>query len=345
MLLQRPLMEKVSVVIMNHAVAAQSFQYFDHADWLADSRIELLLAESEDEVQVPFAAVPSCLQLASDAAARLRDLVFLELATPFMEEKQTAKQSLLQQRLQENMSLLCSDGDVAELFASRQGERVLVAGAGPTLSTHYQWLAAQAGQHLLIAVDAALQPLVANGVYPDIVVSIEDSPGALKFFEEVELPTVSCRLLVYFPWVHPDILNIWPGLRLAAYPDAFQCEEVCKKHPKGSLFSSGTVSHPAVDLAVKMGAAEVVLLGMDFSFPGGKSHVEGSSFISGRDEQSNDHWILDGHGSRVATASNYRGFLRDLERYIALHPQVKFLNGSKQGARIEGTSYIEGDWR
>jgi len=46
-LLRRREMEKMVVVIMNPAVAVQSFRYFDHAEWLSDSRVELSLAETD----------------------------------------------------------------------------------------------------------------------------------------------------------------------------------------------------------------------------------------------------------------------------------------------------------
>ena len=42
---------------------------------------------------------------------------------------------------------------------------------------------------------------------------------------------------------------------------------------QGQLYVGGSVIHPAVDLAVKMGAARITLFGADFAFPMNKTHA------------------------------------------------------------------------
>ena len=341
-LLRRRYMERVVVVIMNSDVMMESFQYFDHSHWLSDPRTDLVLAEDEDDIHFPFAAIPSCLQLASEPAARLRDLVFLELATPFIEARHRAHDEEMGRRLEENLNFIRSDGDVAELFGSRKGKTVVVAAAGPTLACHYDRLLTQNEKHCLIAVDAALKPLVEAGVLPDIVVTIDPSrEGIYPFFSGVPSAFFSDKTLVYFPVVHADILKLWQGRRLGSYSTSILYEGVRNKYPKEILFSSGSVLHPSVDLAVKMGASRVILLGADLSFPGGKSHVTGSPASLEKGKDRSLHWVLNGHGDRVPTTASLRGYLRDLERYVAECTTVEFVNGSREGARIEGTSYLE----
>ncbi|MNG27451.1 hypothetical protein D3C81_2076890 [compost metagenome] len=51
------------------------------------------------------------------------------------------------------------------------------------------------------------------------------------------------------------------------------------------------------------------------------------------------YWVHDGHGQKVKTQLNFRGYLCELERYIARHPQVLFLNSSRAGAMIAGTQF------
>ena len=53
------------------------------------------------------------------------------------------------------------------------------------------------------------------------------------------------------------------------------------------------------------------------------------------------HWVLNGRGERVVTSPGMRGFLRDLERYMERHPEVQFINGSREGAHIKGADYLE----
>ena len=90
-----------------------------------------------------------------------------------------------------------------------------------------------------------------------------------------------------------------------------------------------------------MGAKRVVLFGADFSFPEDVSHVAGSAAVRTVDTETTFHWVLNGYGKRIKTELNYRGFLRDFERYITDQAGIQFVNSSKKGALIQGTVPIE----
>ncbi len=341
-LLMRQQLSKVTVVLLNSAISRLSFSSIDHRIWLTDPRLQLLLAGKLDGLQQPFAAVTPELQLAEDAAARLRDQVTLELSTPFIRAKQGASNIETQQRLVENRPFVQTDGDVATLFGINAGKTVLVAGAGPTLADHYDWIRQQSNSYL-IAVDTAVRPLLAEGICPDAVVAIDPSHHEqLALFDGVDFDLLREVPLVYFPRVHPEFLQLWPGLRLTAYSNEQGYKELAAEIPKGKLYSSGTVFHPAVDLAMRVGGRKIILLGADFAYPNGMSHVPGSAHSKTLRLQPGDPWVQSGFGEKIATAANLRGFLRDLEDYIALWPQVQFVNASRKGALIQGTTYLEG---
>lgn len=341
-LLCRCTLEQLQVVILNPAVSCQSLAFFDHSDWLADPRVDLIMGELVRELQAPFAAVPPELLLADEAAGRLRDLVFLELATPFIRSRHSAADAGIQARLRDNEDLLRQDGDAAELFGTRGGQTIYVAAAGPTLSDHYPRLRQRRDEIFLLAVDTAVRPLAAAGIRPDLVVCVDGSRDeVLALFQGFDLAGFTQTPLVYFPRVHRDVLTLWPGPRFAAYAASPIYRDLARRFPRAQLFSSGSVLHPTVDLAVRMGAAQVVLLGADFAYPRGQSHVSGSAHARQRDDSVTGHWVLDGSGQRIATAPNLRGFLRDLESYITCHTAVSFVNGSKKGARILGTVDLE----
>lgn len=241
-LLNRRQLKKIHVVIMNHGKSKLSCRKFDHTGWLKDPRISLMSARSIPTLRFPFAALPSSLQLAEDGASRLRDLVVLALSTPFIGSKHRADDPQLRQRLLENENFVLQDGDVASLFGSLAGKNVVVAGAGPTLSRHYEHLRLKRADYSLIAVDAALSPLLKAGIQPDLVVVVD-----------------------------------------------------------------GHVADSVVRREMPAGSQE--------------------------------HWVLNGHGNRVPTSLAMRGFLRDLETFIERHPEVQFVNGSREGALIRGADY------
>jgi hypothetical protein len=340
-LLTRESLRSLVVVILNRALAGEVLARFDFTGWLGEPRVRLALGEHETELRRPFGALPGELRLASADCARLRDLVNVELAAPWVEATLADRDAEFARAILENQERLRTDGDVAELFGTRPGETVFVAAAGPTLSDTFELLRDRSGP--LIAVDSALRSLLDAGVIPDVTVSVDvHLSGMAKSFAG-DLTALEHSDLVYYPVVPGEVLVRWPGRRLVAYGGHARWAELRSCRPRGVLWVSGSVIHAAVDLAVHMGAARIVLVGCDFGYVGNKTHADGS--LLGRAENQPDlraagppgTWVPDVAGGRLASIPNLVGYLRELERYIRAHPDVTFLNASRAGAAIEGT--------
>lgn len=338
-LLQREQIKQLTVVILNPAMERICLQEFPAPDWPTDARVQLSIADSNSTPQPPFAALPAALRLANDDAARLRDQLVLELNTPYIRENFAQRAVEFRAQMQVNEERVVQDGDVASLFNSRPGCTAVIAAAGPTLAQHYDRLKQRRGRFLLIAVDAALIPLLKAGIEPDIVVTIDGLRAGIYPYFDTDLSAFKQRPLVYFPIVHPDVLARWPGPRLTAYANHTIYNEISKRQPKARLFASGTVTHAATDLAVQMGAEHIVYAGADFGFPNDRTHVEGSAHVAQAQSNSGSAWVHNGHGQRIQTLPNLRAYLRDLEAYIARHPNIDFYNASRDGALIHGTRF------
>lgn len=334
-LLQRPTLKRLDVFIMNRALFLLSLSLLDQQDWLQDPRVHLALTANEEEIRLPFFALPAELHLAEDAASRIRDRLVREITLPHTNRRYEQLNPLLQQRLANNRHLLELDGDVASLFGSAPGRQALVMGAGPTLKSHLprlQVLQHQPDRPLLIAVDTACRALFTHGILPDWVVSID------HLIDEEKLPAADCGL-VYFPMVPTETLTAWRGRRLAAYSSSPLYQSLRKALPKALLYSGGSVIHPAIDLAVQMGCQELILLGADFAFPGGETHTGWAVGALSTTLDQAKHWVLNGHGQRVPTHISFAGYRTQVERYITTHPEVRFWNGSREGAEIAGCHY------
>lgn len=336
-LLRRSELRELTVVILNGAVAALSLYFFDHRDWLDDPRVTLVSAGEADPLHRPFAAAAGALQLAEERAARLRDLVCLELATPFIRKRHRADNPHLLQRLQANAACVAEDGRVEELAASLASRTVVLAAAGPTLSDHYFWMKDHKPGPI-IAVDAALKPLLQAGIVPDVVVSIDGHADVFDlFFADADLGLLKDSALVYFPVVQNETLRHWPGRRYAAWSKAPLYAPLDRQYRRPCLFSAGSVIHPAIDLATGLSRENIILAGADFSFPGGLSHVAGC-----RQSQpaQGSHWVVNGYGERVATIPNMKAYLRDLETFIGTRNRHHFFNAGPKGARILHTTLL-----
>jgi hypothetical protein len=337
-LLERTGLQRLYVHILNGALFALVVQLLDQRRWLEDPRVELFYAGDHPDFFTPFFALPAEMLLADDFNAKVRDRLVSEVHLSFNNRDFDPQSTEIQQRLQECLPVLLADADVAQLFGTCAGREIYVIATGPTLEQHYQRLAAirqRAERPLFLCVDTAYRPLREHGIVPDLVVSIDQriSFRHLPFEESDGIP------LVYLPMSDPSVLKAWKGKRYGGYSASPIYANLREQHPRAQLHVGGSVIHPAVDLAVKMGATGITLFGADFAFPMNKTHAGWNDGDLGPPVNQARHWVRDGHGQRVSTQLNFRGYLCVLERYIAEHPQVEFLNSSRSGALIAGTDF------
>ena len=337
-LLARPDLQRLNVHILNGAVFALVLQLLDQQSWLGDPRVELVYAGDLPEIQLPFFALPSELVLADNYNARIRDRLISEVHLSFNNREFDPQSPQIIRRLQDGLELLRTDRDVAELFATHAGQDIYVIATGPSLEAHFDKLRAigeQAQRPLFICVDTAYRPLREHGIKPDLVVSI-DQKISLRHLPPEDSDDIP---LVYLPMSDPQVLMAWKGVRYVGYSASPVYAGVRQQISRAELYVGGSVIHPAVDLAVKMGAARITLFGADFAFPMNKTHAGWSDGDLGPAVSIAKHWVLDGYGQRVKTQLNFRSYLCELERYIAGHPEVRFYNSSRTGAMIAGTAF------
>lgn len=337
-LLQRSDLQRLHVHILNGALFVLVLHLLDQYSWLADPRVELGYAGDAAEIALPYFALPAELVLADDVNAKIRDRLVSETHLTFNNARFDVADPHLVELLDKSLPLLRADRDVAELFGSRAGQGAFVIATGPSLQNHLPALKRireQEQRPLFIAVDTAYKPLLAAGIEPDIVVSVDHKIRLHHLPPEASAGTA----LVYMPMLDVDTLAGWRGPRYAAYSDSALYDRVRGKIPRGHLFVGGSVIHPAADLAVKMGVSRVTLFGADFAFPGDRTHTGWDDGVLGPQIAAAQHWVLDGYGQRVRTQLNFRSYLIELERFVSRHPQVAFFNTSRAGAQIAGTTF------
>ncbi len=152
--------------------------------------------------------------------------------------------------------------------------RALITGAGPSLENQIPKIKEFHESGFLIATDTSFPALKSNGVKPDIVISIDcqqisymhflsgfpaDIPLVLDLASPPDLTKLTDKLF-FFTSGHPLSQYVNTNWRQFPYIDT----------------SGGNVSHAALSLANGLGASEIYLFGMDFSYPEGKSYAVGT---------------------------------------------------------------------
>jgi hypothetical protein len=187
--------------------------------------------------------------------------------------------SLQVRNLLANLGSLSADPAGAGDFSSlRTGMPVVVAGAGPSLEQSLPVLLRLRSWFTLAAVDTALPTLRAAGLRPDLVVALEAQASNLKDFigtGDCPRTLVACDISA-----NPALVRLFPG-RTYLFSSRFAPLRIFDRLEKAGLLPAsfpplGSVGVAAVHAALRLTAGDIFLTGLDFSFPGHRTHARGS---------------------------------------------------------------------
>ncbi|MCG8453108.1 MAG: DUF115 domain-containing protein [Spirochaetales bacterium] len=153
----------------------------------------------------------------------------------------------------------------------------VVVGAGPSLDTALPFLRTHRSQLCLIAVDTALPSLLAAELEPQLVVALETQAWNLLDFhgsQKTSIP-IAADLTAY-----PATLEATQG-ELYLFSSQFASLNYLRRLAEAQLQplpipALGSVGLAAVELALATSQGPILLCGLDFSAPAGKSHSRGS---------------------------------------------------------------------
>jgi hypothetical protein len=347
-LLRRPELQRLEVVVLEPGALREVLTRFDQAGWMQDPRVRIRVPTADERPLAPWALAPAALRLADPAAWTLRDQLVLALGLAYQQRGFAYLDDQLHERLVANAELLATDGDVAELFGRASGRRVVVAGSGPTLANEAAWLRAHRETVTLVAVNSALRPLLLADIVPDVVVAVDGHENLVRHLAcppalapEAWAILLAPVPLVYAPALHPDALRGWPGPRYATLLSSRRYDPLEATLPRGRLWCAGTVTQTALDLAARMGATDIVLVGVDLGYPDDRTHAEGAVAAVTVPAHERRYTIEDGLGGAIRSDVTLIGYLRDLEDWIADRPHLRVRKRGRAGARMRGAPWLD----
>ncbi|QSX39717.1 motility associated factor glycosyltransferase family protein [Shewanella cyperi] len=340
-LLARPALKNLILIPLNMALLKLLLSYTEQQDWLIDPRCELILPSNQSQFREPAIALIADMVLAEDSAAELRNKWLVKNQLQFSARDHRPDDKEILQRFTDNGELIRSEPDVSLLFNKTQGERLIIACPGPSLSDCLPGLLLaqqSATPYKIIALDTAFKALFEHGIRPDIVVSIDAAIDR----NHLHIEASNDISLVYFPRLANEVIRAWKGPRYMAYSASslYDIPRQIKMH--SSLYAGGSVLHPAVDLAVKMGASDIILLGCDLAFPGNRTHTgwEDGELNMHIGAQGQHQWLVSNAGDKVITSLSFMSYLDALQDYIQARPAKRFYTTSLNGAAIQGCGYL-----
>ncbi len=180
------------------------------------------------------------------------------------------------------------------------GIPAFVVAAGPSLEKDIDILDQHHRNAVLIAVDTTLKPLLKRHILPDIVISVD--PQLVNSHHLARITGVNTQdglpILVADPAVYSTTLRNYPGIKMLT-SSVFYPGKIIERFSgvKGTIAAGGSVATAAFDLARFIGSDPIVLMGLDLSFKGLKTHMTGSLV---------EEYTLS-HSNRLKTAYNFLG--------------------------------------
>ncbi|HEY8889401.1 MAG TPA: 6-hydroxymethylpterin diphosphokinase MptE-like protein [Clostridium sp.] len=207
-----------------------------------------------------------------------------------------------------------------------KGKTVIIVAAGPSLDYDINTLKKLNGKVKIFTVGRALETLMKNGVYPEMITIIDPQEvvcNQLKGYENLNIPL--CFLSTASRWA----VSNYNGPKYMFYNE---------QNKDNIIINTGkTVAVATLDIAIKGGAKEIIFVGQDLGFLDNKSHA---GTINDVLEDGGYKKVLSVSGSMINTNDGYMYFKRQIEKEIEENHNVRFINCSK-GARIKGTVEME----
>lgn len=251
-----------------------------------------------------------------------------------------------------NLSLFLKNRGIQPLKGMLRNQPVIIVSAGPSLKKNINHLKGIKGKAVIIAIDAVIKKLLAKDIIPDFVMVLDGYKYTLRHFEGLDYSKFKDTILVGVPQFFHKIFAEWPGPVVFA-PTYGMTENLLNwvenlSNFKGRIRIGGSVAHFAFGFAYHLGANPIVLTGQDLAFTDGFTHSDGvdySARVEDLDKNNRKYLqIEDIHGDRVWTQFQLYQYLQWFNREISdirqQNRNIKFINATEGGAKIEGTEVM-----
>lgn len=225
---------------------------------------------------------------------------------------------------------------------SCSGRTAVILAGGPSLNEFIPWYKQHCGQDkvLTIAVSRIAHRLQAEGIVPDIFISVDPQEVSLVvsqeslFFPKTSIFATSCAL-------SSQLSAQWHGQQVYLGP---RYPHETEKNPGNIPVIGPTVTNSAIELAAYMGANYIVLAGVDLCYNSeGHSHTPGSlEHDIGHFLNLFDNVVETNSGCEADTNRGYFeaiGMMAAQSRRLS-SKECTLVTIAENGAKIDGINYI-----
>ncbi len=218
----------------------------------------------------------------------------------------------------------------------------VVVSSGPSLEDKIDWLKKIQDKAVIICSDSSLKKILASGIKPFGVASLERDDEIEDLYNGYEIP--DDVVLFYVPQIMPGIVKKFPGPKCFYFRDVFPFSSLPDLAPR--LNTGSSCAHLALITLIALGCREIALVGQDLAYDrqSGTSHFSGVSHDTQNfDAKLERVMVPDNQGGEIETHTFWRLYRDQLALIINHNPHVKVYNviAKESGAKIAGAERVD----
>ncbi|GAA0078690.1 DUF115 domain-containing protein [Clostridium sp. CTA-5] len=230
---------------------------------------------------------------------------------------------------------------INELKNKFNGFTAIVVSAGPSLEKNIQELKKIKDNAIIICGNRTLKPLIQHNIIPHFMCAVDCTDAIYEMSRECLDKHIP---LVFTETTNHKLVKNQLGNKIFFKYGAVKTNiEKILNNNIDMLYSGGSVAHSCVDFARYLGCNKIIFVGQDLAYTNNKHHAKiTESLIDNSINYNLDLIEVEGiYGDKVFTTRALENFRKTFEEYISCNNNIKFINSTEGGAKIEGTEVMD----
>ncbi len=333
----------IRVYILNPALFYQLLSMDDELSSIFKSNVKFYLPDDDTTVYSNSIIVQPELLIDTKTFNNLKSRLLNYLDNNFANDyfNRTTKK-LFEKNIKDNFELLKQEKILTQDVLNTYPKDIMLTASGPSLEDNIETVKQFHEKGVfLIAVDTSLTTLNAHKIVPDVIVTTDANVYVAlkdKIFKDLSLYKDST--LIFSAHSEKAFIENYPGLKYFIYQTRdLELLPYLPKENADFITYGGSVLNESVAIAIKAKAKSIKLFGCDFAFKGDRTHTGdiGAKAMSSYDKEL---YVECNDGVMQKTIRVFNLYREYLEDAVKKHPEIRFENYSKTGAKIKGTVLV-----
>ncbi|NHN33874.1 motility associated factor glycosyltransferase family protein [Paenibacillus agricola] len=229
---------------------------------------------------------------------------------------------------------------------------VLMVAAGPSLEEEFEHIKYIKENRLayIIAIGSANKALLSQGIFPDAVTSYDPNIYNHLTYEEIITQKLSNIPMIFGTSVGYKTVELYPGpmLHMVTIQDpvsVYYLQEERLLENGEFVTDAPSIAVITLELLHKLECNLLIMVGQNFAFKNNQYYSTGVNYTYRTNELSDSEnadmeMVESVDGGEVQTMKGHSVGRIQMEQYLSRMTNIKVVNTTKNGAKIQGTEFI-----